>query len=150
MSTPKQRQLIGYFRKILKMPESDYRELIKVYHSSTSKELTYENASKVIEYLRNKAIALKIYVPKNNYLKFENLSGRWGYATPRQLRMISAMWDKVSNKNTKEERERALNFFVKRICGVEHINFCTWRDISKLKKAIENMPLVKERVNANN
>lgn len=139
-STSKQRQLIGFFRKTLKLDNDIYYEILSSYGVKSSKKLTYQFAQEILENLKNKAIALKLYTPKNNdYLKYNNMSARWGYATPKQLRKIDVMWGMVSRQKTKKDKEIALNHFVKRITGKEHINFLLQSDVSKVIKAIETM-----------
>ena len=60
-------------------------------------------------------------------------------ATPKQLRMIEALWFKVSRQTNDTDRKNALNSFIQRIIGVQNIRFLKKTDINKLKKAMENM-----------
>ncbi|MBQ9149478.1 DUF1018 domain-containing protein [bacterium] len=143
LSNSKQRQLIGYFRKLLKISEEAYQEILASYSVESSKELSYTEAQELLNNLKDKAITFKLYQPKTSkqHLKYENMYARYGYATPKQLRMIESMWNNVTRQNGDKNKEIALNHFVKRIVGKEHIKFITQKDVSKLKMAIENMAI---------
>lgn len=72
--------------------------------------------------------------------KYDDLGNRPGMATPKQLRMIEAMWADVSKyKRSRDARERALRYFLKHITGVDRLEFMTARDVRKAVKAIEKM-----------
>ena len=141
LSTPKQRQLIGYFRKILKIDDDVYQEILNSFYVKSSKELSYTEAGELINNLKHNAMELNLYNPKlkTNNLKFENMGARQGFATPKQLRMIDTLWKQVSNKETNQEKEKALNIFIERITGKKRLNFLTQKDVSKVIKAIKAM-----------
>lgn len=140
-STPKQRQKIGFLRKLLKMSDDIYYEIIYAdYGVNSSKELSYKQADSLIRKFTDKAVAAGVYDPKkSNYTRYNNLSGRQGMATPAQLRKIDVMWNFISFQPTAELRRNALNAFIKRITGKERVNFLTQYDVRKVIKAIETM-----------
>ncbi len=77
--------------------------------------------------------------PGNFKDRFEDLGLRDGMATPFQLRKIEAMWMSVSIMRTRHDKEQALNRFLKRIVGVEHLRFVEDWQVQKIVKAIESM-----------
>ncbi len=141
-STPKQRQLIGCFRKLLKIDDDlYYYEMLNSFNVKSSKDLNYTQAGELINNLKFNAIELNLYNPKaeNDNLKFNNLASRQGFATPKQLRLIDVLWKNVSIKETNKEKEKALNSFIERITGKKRLNFLTQKDVSKVIKAIKAM-----------
>ena len=146
-STPKQRQLIGYFRKLLKLNEDVYYDILSGYGVNSSKELNNLQAEDLLKRLKYQAASMGLYTEKTNYYnKYDNMAGRFGMGTPKQLRMIEAMWKSVSNQDTNELKERALNHFVLRLVGKSHIKFLTQSEISKVIKAIQAMQKQRETV----
>lgn len=71
--------------------------------------------------------------------RFEDLGYRDGMATPEQLRKIEAMWIGVSRMPLRVSKLKALEGFLKRIAGVEHLRFVEDWQVQKLIKAIESM-----------
>lgn len=139
-SSSKQRQLIGYFRKLLGIDSDTYYEIISNFGVESSKELTYSDAEQLLQDLKKQAVNMgKFELQKSNYEKYNTLSGRFGMGTPKQLRKINVMWKQVSRQPTEELKEKALNVFLKRITGKERMNFLTQSDVSKVIKAIEKM-----------
>ncbi len=144
MSTPQQRKLIGYFRKLLKMPEDVYKEILWTWHVDSSRELTVNEAETLLCQLKKNAIAIGVYEGKKKYsfqkYRHNSLDGRDGkMATPAQLRKVEAMWFEVSRQPNDIARAEALHGFLKRITGKERLQFLTKTDISKLIKAMETM-----------
>ncbi len=139
ISSAKQRQKIGYLRKLLNLDEDVYREILADYEVNSSTQLLDVQADELIRRLQTHAISLGIYVPKYFFQKYSNLAGRRGMGTPKQLRKIEVMWKQVSNQPTDVTKERALNRFILRITGKQRLNFLTQEDVSKVIKAIETM-----------
>ena len=143
MSSPKQRQMIGYLRRTLKMDDDTYYDMLHFHFAKESaKELDTKEANQFIDILKAQAFLNGIFIPNKQpeRVKYENLSGRArGMATPRQLRYINVLWKQVSNKETEEEKETALNRFVYRITGKSHMHFLEQADVQKVIKAIQTM-----------
>ena len=144
LSTAKQRQDIGYLRKLLNLDDDLYYEmLLNIYGVSSSKKLTLCQAKEFLNKLRD--IGRKMGVFKSTRIhsfqkyKYNNWGQRENMATPKQLRMIEALWFKVSRQTNDTDRKNALNSFIQRIIGVQNIRFLKKTDINKLKKAMENM-----------
>ena len=140
-STPRQRQMIGYLRKLLKISNDTYYEIIyNGWGVDSSKDLSFNAAESLIIQFKKQATDAGLYEPKNNFFdRYKSLEGRTGMATPAQLRKINIMWKFVSKQPTDELKEQALNNFIYRITGKERLNFLTQRDVSKVVKAIETM-----------
>lgn len=149
MSNAKQRQMIGYLRKLLGLSDDIYHDILWSWGVDTSKELSAEQAEVLINQFKEQAIGLGKYEPKAKYK-----SQRWKYnnylarednmASPAQLRMIEALWFQVSNQTTDTERENALNKLSERVTGKSRLIFLTKKDVSKLIKALNVMKLNKE------
>lgn len=71
--------------------------------------------------------------------RFEDLGHRDGMATPKQLRMIEAMWMDVSKMPSYTAKQKAVEGFLKRIAGVENLRFVEDWMVQKIVKAIEGM-----------
>lgn len=140
-SSGRQRQMIGYLRKLLKISDDLYYEMIyNGWKVNSSKDLSYNAAESLIIQLKKQATEAGVYKPQqSNYNKYENIGYRSGMATPAQCRKINILWKFVSSLPTDELKEEALNKFIKRITGKERVNFLTQRDVSKVIKAIETM-----------
>ena len=136
-----QRQMIGYFRKLLKINEDIYYDILATYNVASSKDLTYSQAKELIENLKAKAVETGVYIPRTSIYKtkYDNMSGRLGMGTPKQLRKIDVMWKSVSNQQTNVNKEKALNKFLFKITGKERLQFLTQSEISKVIKALTMM-----------
>lgn len=145
MSTSQQRQKLGFFRKMLHLSEDTYYALLAEYGVTTSKNLSDKDAEKLICQLR-KNIKNPTWV--DNKKKYEDLRNRSKYmASPKQLRMVEAMWFDVSYKRTDSERKSALEHFAYKITGKAKLRFLTAVDIRKLVEAIKKMKEIKDEQN---
>jgi len=149
LSTAKQRRDIGYMRKLIGLPDDLYKEMLSgKYKVDSSKQLSEKQAAAFLMSLRDTAKNMGVFKPKKQYAfqkyKHNNLSGRQDMATPKQLRMIEAIWFQVSNQTTDKEREDALNKFLKRIVKVEHKRFLAQKDVEKVIIALKAMQKKKE------
>lgn len=148
-STPKQRQMIGYFRKTLGLSDDLYHDILWTWNVDSSKDLTAAQAETLIRQLKEQAISQGKYEPKARYKaqkwKYNNYIDRdANMASPSQLRLIERLWFEVSNQTTDIDRENALNKLCERITGKARIIFLTKTEVSKLIKAINSMKLNKK------
>lgn len=148
MSTTKQRQEIGYMRRLVGLDEETYREMLSDFNNaSSSKDLTDGQAKTLINSLRDKAREMGVFKPVKQYAfqkhKYNNLGSRYGMASPVQLRKIEAMWFRVSRQETDADRAQALQVFTKKITGKDHLKFLTSADVSKVIKALDSMIIAK-------
>lgn len=141
LSTAKQRQKLGFFRKLLNLSEDLYRELLSQFGVNTSKDLSSQQIEELTSRLRRNAQAQGLYKPKPSFIKYKynNLAEREGMATPAQLRKIDIMWRNVSRQKNDIDRQNALQVMIKKITGKENIRFLTPVDVRKIIKTLENM-----------
>lgn len=148
-STSKQRQMIGYFRKILGLSEDLYHDILWTWGVDSSRDLTAAQAETLLKQLKEKAISQGKYQPKARYKaqkwKYNNYIERdENMASPAQLRMIEGLWFEVSTQTNDTDREHALNKLCQRITGKARIIFLTKPEVSKLIKALNSMKLSKK------
>lgn len=140
MSTSKQRQMIGFLRKSLNLEEETYREILtSTFAVNSSKDLSEKQAEILILQLRKTAEKIGIVKPR----KYSDLDRTGNMASPKQLRMIEAMWFDVSYQTSVTKRKRAFEHFILRITGKQKLQFLTVIDVRKIVKALQSMKGVK-------
>lgn len=143
LSTPKQRQDLGYMRKLIGFDDDTYYEMMyNRYGVRSSKDLTQSQITEYINFLRDNAVQAGIFKPRASFnkYKYNNLANRdKKMASPKQLRKIEAMWLDRTKAKTNEEKAKALKAFILRITGKEGITFVTAVDVKKIINALENM-----------
>ena len=108
-----------------------YRDNLHGYFNvESSKDLTYHQASGYIDILKRQAVSAGVWKTPKDY--YEDLSDREDMATPRQIRMLQAMWKDISTATTTEEREKGLRGMLLRIVKVEDIRFLERKDVRKM------------------
>jgi len=129
-------QRIHALKSKLNMPDEAYRSMLGDYHVRSSKQLTSAGADQLIWELQKNAERLGVWVRPQR--KFNNLAGRRGMATPKQLRMIEGMWAEVSRASNMAERAAALKSFLLRfgIDGLENVEY--WQ-VHKIVNALKAM-----------
>jgi phage gp16-like protein len=125
-------KLIHTAKNRLKLADEHYREILSSFGVSSSKDLTQEDAKKVIQIFEKLGFKPLFKEPKHAKLK-----NRENMASPKQLRKIEAMWK--NSTRVKEKTDEALRKYIKRIAGVDHINWLTKDNVQKVIKAIENL-----------
>lgn len=140
MATKQQLARIHILKTALSMSEDDYRAALAGFGVTSAKELSLENAELLIRAFER---ALPKNHPQQGPMKYNTLGIRYNsalhvhYATPKQLRMIEALWmtsDKVHTKT-----ETAFLKFVKHITGKDRLEWLVLHDVQKIKKAIESL-----------
>lgn len=132
MASKKQIIIVHTLKNKLGWDDTTYRKFLLDNTNGfcdTCKEISDDTLAKIIAKMRDIA---------KNY-NFDDLGYREGMATPKQLRMISAMWKEVSYIKDEQARLKALNRFVKKICGVDSIRFLKSVDVKKVVRAIKRM-----------
>ncbi|RJQ21992.1 MAG: regulatory protein GemA [Nitrospiraceae bacterium] len=137
--TKAQIKLIHTLKTKLGLSDDDYRLLVQGIHgfSSTSKDLTYNEASKLITDMKRMAHKAGTWTTRPK--KYDNLGHRPGMASPAQLRMVEVMWSQVSYTHDPATRESALRKFIFRQCKKSAMEFLEGRDISKLVRSMKAM-----------
>jgi hypothetical protein len=138
--TKQQIKLIHTLKSKLKLSDEEYRLRLSDYWVNTSKNLSYDEAEDFITKLKKEAIEKGVWTNRfNRSSRFNELAGREGMATPAQLRMIEAMWKKVSYTHDPAKRQSALRKILFRIAKVEDLRFLRSKDVSKIVNAFKNM-----------
>lgn len=130
--TEQYRQIHGLVR-LLGMNDEAYRDMLfDRYKVRSSKDLSPGQRGALIKSLREQV--------HGNVAEFNDLVNRKKHmASPAQLRAIEAMWAQVSRAETPDARKKALNAFVKRLTGVDHVRWITMHDARTLIRAIKTM-----------
>lgn len=131
----------------LKLSDEEYGAALEGYGVTTSKDLTYEQAAdlikKMVKLLPKELRENFSQRRKDSKQKYDELGIRWNeklrqhYATPKQLRMLEAMW--MTSPRVEHKTEEAFKRFVKRISGKERLEWVMMSDVRKIKKAIESL-----------
>jgi hypothetical protein len=143
MIASRQVQRLHVLKQKLQMTDEDYRAALGGYGVATCKHLSFCQADELINKFEADAVQRGQWVrrerPAADKQRFDELGNRPGYAAPKQLRMLEAMWMGVSRQETREEKERAMNRFISRITGVDNIRWLDPVDARKVIKAIAAM-----------
>jgi hypothetical protein len=124
----------------LGIEEEEYQQLLSDYWVNSCTKLTYDEAKKVIGELEKRAIEKGVWQNLGIRIKkYDDLGKRPGMASPKQLRMIEAMWKDASWTHDAHKRELALRKFIFRIAAVDDMTFLTSQGASKVITAIGNI-----------
>lgn len=136
-----QKKLIHIIIHTIGMPDEDYRKLLKKWFDvDTCLKLNYRQAELMIQRLRYIAEKTgKWKHSEGNKTKYDDLGDREGFASPRQLRKIEAMWCDVSYQPDQEAKLRALNKFVYGFFHVSNIRFLEDWQARKIIRALQEM-----------
>ena len=128
--TPRQIKLIHTLVSRLGMDDEAYRDMLEAnFRVRSSKDLYEPEAALLIHTLQAKAQEMGVW--RRNRKKYDHLEGRPApYATPAQLRLIEAEWQKVSRAR---DPQKALEKFLKRKFGIARLE---WLDRQTASKAI--------------
>ncbi len=147
MATATQIKIIHSLKGRLGLTDEEYRGM--VFEAGTgypvsSKELTEKEAAGLIRTLEAMAVKQGVWTQRAGKgwgrRRFEELGGRENImATPRQLRMIEAMWRDVSRARTDDERRKTLRSFLKRLVRVETLEFLEKKHVQVIITALEAM-----------
>ena len=134
----------------LDLTESDYRNILQSFGVSSSKELSSESAGKLLDKFIQAGWKPKSNIPKDKDLsnwgknKYNHLDKRSReYARPNQLRKIEALWREISYSKS----DQGLNKIIKRIIGVDHIEWLKIEDVNKVIKGLNEIRKAGEKKN---
>jgi hypothetical protein len=146
MSDNKQKAMIHQLSGKLNLDKELYREILQDrYKVNSSKDLTYRQASDFISYLKKQALDAGVWERKKSFQKhkYSNLGHREGMASPKQLRMIEALWKEVSYVQDETARLEALNTFLSKHFGVDKLIWVESNMVGKVKRTLEQMKVQK-------
>lgn len=120
-------RLIHVGKGKLRLSDYDYRAILEgVSGKTSSAELTVAELEQVLKGMKSLGFTVK-------KLPVKNLDR--GQANEAQLSYIKGMWELVSREKT----EHALNRFVGRIAGVDHLRFLDVAGAQKVTLALRTM-----------
>lgn len=120
-------RLIHVAKGKLKIGDGDYRAILEgISGKSSSAEMTVWDLEQTLKALKSLGFRVK---------KLPVKSDDCGRANEAQLTYIKGMWELVSREKT----ERALNRFVLRIAGVDHLRFLDVSGAQKVTLALRSM-----------
>lgn len=139
--TASQIKKIHTVKGALCLDDDTYRAILtERFGVASSKELTRLQASDLIDELERQAIACSKWVKRTpSPKKFVELEGRYGMASPAQLRKIEAMWNDVSRMEEPDAKRKALRHFVERITRVSDLRFLNMDGACRVICALEAM-----------
>ncbi|AFH50747.1 Hypothetical protein IALB_3044 [Ignavibacterium album JCM 16511] len=138
---------IHVLKNQLHLSDEEYGAALEGYGVTTSKDLSYEQAAdlikKLVKLLPKELRENQDQRRKATKQKYDGLGIRWNdklrehFATPKQLRMLEAIW--MTSPRVEHKNEDAFKKFVKRISGKEKLEWVMMNDVRKIKKAIESL-----------
>lgn len=135
----------------LKMTDEEYRLLLSDEWVQSCRDLSAVEADRVIEKLQSRAIAEGVWQALgtgewHGKTKYDELHGRAGFASPRQLRYIEGLWKETSRvQDNAKARGKALTAFVKRIAHVDGLRLLTANGAHQVIEALKEMKTQKEK-----
>ena len=140
--TNEQKKTIHTLKNALSMDDETYRETLWLgYKVESSVKLTRRQARELIDTLKKSAVQAGRWQNNRSFrkYKYDNLGYRDGMASPRQLRMIEALWKDVSFVQDEQARLEALEVFLSNHFGVDKIIWIEATMVGKIKKTLEQM-----------
>lgn len=141
--TKAQIRIIHVLKTRLGWDDSQYRGFL-MWNSegfvTSSKELSYEEAERVIIKMRIEAVRKGVWEERPR--KYNDLNGRERMATGAQLRKIEAIWTEICHAKTEEGRKKSLRKLLWNKFRVGDLRFLEdWQ----VKKVIKMLEAIRER-----
>ena len=135
MATPSQIKRIHILKSLLGLDDDLYREMLMSFGVCSSKDLTFTEASAMLDILETRAEERNLWkrMPK----PYEDLNRDSKMATPPQLRMIKGLWREICYFDNNEFANKSLRKFLKTKFKVDDINFLTKTKAIKVIQAIK-------------
>ena len=135
MATPSQIKRIHILKSLLGLDDDLYREMLMSFGVCSSKDLTFTEASVMLDILETRAEERNLWkrMPK----PYEDLNRDSKMATPPQLRMIKGLWREIWYFDNNEFANKSLRKFLKTKFKVDDINFLTKTKAIKVIQAIK-------------
>lgn len=134
MITAFQIKKIHTLKSLLGLDDDLYKEMLLNFGVTTSKELTYAEASVLVDILEEKAVEQNLWKIKPK--KYEDLNRNKKMASQSQLRMIESLWREICYFDTDEFAKKSLRKFLASKFKVDDIMFLTKAKASKAIQAI--------------
>lgn len=120
--------------------EDNYRALLGGYGVESCKELTILDGRKVCDLLQKIVDAIPEKAQFKKAKPYSELRGRSAdMATPKQLRMLEAMWMSVSRQKNRTDALQAYHQFLKNRFNLLTPEWIERDKVSKIKRALDSM-----------
>lgn len=131
---------IHTLKNLLGIDDNTYRDMLRSFDVSSSKNLTYTEAKILLEILEDNAEKANLWVKRG--MKYDDPARASFMATGAQRRMIEGLWREISYKDTDSFAKQSLRNFLKKKFNVEDTAF-----LSKAKaiKAIQAITKIKQK-----
>lgn len=145
MITSGQITKIHALKNAIGLDDAAYKDMLdERFGVTSSKKLTAKQAAFIIGDWEKKATDAGSWKPHPGRKRFQEFKGRSQHlATPRQMRMVRAMWDQVA-RAPKDQRDTALDKLLRRVVKRDSINFLRKTDVAAVVEALEAMGAKKE------
>lgn len=137
MASRKQITIIHVLKSKLDIDDESYREMLASFNVTSSKLLTSTKATEFIQMLVKQVDQSLGFT--GDQLPYDNLGERPGFASPKQLRMLAAMWSEVSRQPTAEQKRNAFRKFLQNRFGVSHEAWLQKHLVERVKRALDAM-----------
>lgn len=138
MATTSQIRKIHTLKSLLGLDDDLYREMLMSFGVCTSKDLTFTEATVLLDILETKAVERSLW--KKEPKKYEDMKNRsTKMATPPQLRMIKGLWREVCYCDNDDFASKSLRKFLKAKFKVDDIRFLTKNKAVKVIQAIKGI-----------
>lgn len=128
---------IHFLKNLLGIDEETYREMLRSFDVSSSKNLTYTEAKILLEILEDNAEKANLWVKRG--LKYDDPTRAPFMASGAQRRMIEGLWRELSYKDNDIFAKQSLRKFLKQKFNVEDTSFLTKEKATKVIQAITLM-----------
>jgi len=145
--TTEQIKRIKVLQRKLAWDDDMYRATLKAWFDvESAKELSYSGANECIKLMSaalSDSFSTTSHVDGVNWgwgkEKYECLGHREGFATPRELRMLNAMWSEVTTARTYREKDAAFEAWLRKKFHLGGVMNIKTEDVGKIKRALERM-----------
>lgn len=142
MASKFQIRKIHTLKNLLAIEDDVYREMLMSFDVQSSTDLTFTEASILLDILEEKAVALNLWIKQK--LKYTNLK-RDNMATPAQLRMIESLWRELAYIDTDKFAKSSLRVHLQNNYKINDIMFLTKYKANKVINGIKSMKANLER-----
>ena len=137
MATTSQIKKIHTLKSILGLEDDLYRDMLFSFGVCTSKDLTFTEATVLLDILETKAVEKNLW--KKQPKKYEDMDRGDKMATPPQLRMIKGLWREICYCDNDEFANKSLRKFLIAKFKVDDIRFLTKHKAIKVIQAIKGI-----------
>lgn len=128
---------IHTLKNLLGIDDNTYRNMLRSFDVTTSKNLTYTEAKILLEILEDNAIKANLWVKQP--LKYDDPKRAASMATGAQRRMIEGLWRELSYEDTDKFAKQSLRTFLRNKFNIDDTAFLTKAKGIKAIQAITRM-----------